>query len=379
MDRKNRQGVRRVEAQVSKRCLGENIALLKSRIGEKTRFCAVVKANGYGHDARLVVRVIQDQIDMFAVATFEEAEEIFPFAQGKPILIMTPLYDGIDPHWLRAAQTKSYHCTLCSMEALKSLKTHLDSSPATIHLHLKVDTGMGRCGTLLQQAMPLYQAIIQESRLNLDGVYTHFAIGTQADNPLTKLQLREFHDFLVASRLTDNPAVCKHACNTAATLNIPPAHFDMVRCGLGIYGYSQTPTGVNPLQPVMSVRAPLVQIKTLKQGQSCGYDATFIANRDMLIGIIPIGYADGLTRTLSNRISLRLAAKPTPVIGRISMNVTIIDLTHVSNAREGNWVTVFDDQPDSPCAVSHLAQTADTIEYEILTGLNRHIKRVLVD
>lgn len=417
MDRKNRQGVHRVnpnrlgpkehhsalhlppaqhyeiqslrlaqkpsrstEVLLSRKKLQHNAAVIRSVIGEKTRLCAVVKANAYGHGARLITAALNHTVDYFAVAGFDEAEEIFPFAQGKPILIMTPLYSGMDPHWLRVAQLKGYHCTICSTPALADLMNKLPGSRHRLKVQLKIDTGMGRCGLVAGEALDVCQKLLQEERLHLTGVYTHFACAEQADHPLTKNQLNAFGNFLTRSSLLHHPGVCKHACNSMATLTLPQAHFDMVRCGLGLYGYmnSQTRSSL-ALQPVMKVQAPLVQIKTLRKGQPSGYDASFIAPGDMIIGIIPIGYADGLPRAFSNRIRLRFGAEAVPVVGRISMNFTVLDFSHVKEPKEGDWVTLMDDQPDSPCSVSTLARTADTINYEILTNLSRHLKRVMVD
>ena len=343
----------------------------------------MVKANGYGHEARSVVASLDGHCaDSFAVSSIEEAEQIYPFVSGRTILTTCPIFSGIDCQLIKLAQIRGFHCTVCSPEALRYLGECLDEYPRPLKLHLKVDTGMGRLGCLNGQAEQILQMISQNKKLQLVGIYTHLATADDNDMEYTSRQLEIFDNLLVATGLDSDPTVIKHGCNTSATLRLAHKHYDMVRCGIGLYGYTDASEGLAKelgLLPAMKVRAPVVQVKTLRKGQSCGYGRTFVAENDMAIGIVPAGYADGLRRYLSNHACMRAEGKDVPIIGRISMDLTIVDLSNLENPHEGMILTVIDDSYESPCNAAALAKKANTIAYEILAGIGNRIKREFID
>ncbi len=378
-----------VKAYLSRKNLRHNAGRLKTIIGPAATLCAVVKANGYGHNARDIVNSLSvppentgpelqgDYASCFAVFNIEEAVQIHPFVTAKTILVMSPLFDGLDAELIELAQARGFHCTIASTDAVQHLETVLSSNAEKLPVHLKLDTGMGRVGVLPDEAGMLLDRIQHSQRLHLAGVYTHFADAD--DVAFTEHQLCTFEKFLARNGLKERNDVIKHAANTAGILKVPDARFDMVRCGIGLYGYTNIEGEANPdwdLKPVLRVEAPVVQVKRIAAGQSCGYDRTFFAQRDTTIGIVPIGYADGLFRELSNRACMRYDNIDLPIVGRISMNMTIVDLSHVPEPHEGMTVTVLDDKPDSPCNAQALAKLAGTIPYEILTALGNRIKRV---
>ena len=381
-----------VKAYISRTNLCHNATRLKARCGTSVRLCAVVKANAYGHDARSVVSTLAGcYADCFAVSTIEEAELIFPFVQAKPIIVVCPVFAGIDPQLIRLAQARRFHCTVCSFDTLDYLESILDDSPDPLRLQLKIDTGMGRLGCSVAQTGLIARTIRQSSLFEFTGVYTHFATADDPNLDFACRQLATFETVLSQTGLDSDPTLLRHAANTSAALRLDRAHFDMIRCGIGLYGYTNGPThsdetnGQAPagepidLRPVLRVEAPLVQVKTLTAGRSCGYGGTFTAPHDMTIGIVPVGYADGLLRQLSNRATMRIGSHQCPIIGRISMDLTIIDLTGLPAPAEGNLVTVVDDCTDSPCNACALAELAGTVPYEILTAIGNRIKRVLTD
>jgi alanine racemase len=376
-------GLKTVKAYVSRSRLRHNAAILKKHCDPRVNFCAVVKANGYGHEARSVVSSLDGSYaDSFAVSSIEEAEQIYPFVSGRTILTTCPVFGGIDQQLVKLAQIRGFHCTVCSTEALRYLNDCLDEYPSPLKVHLKVDTGMGRLGCASWQAIQMLQMIDQNRKLQLVGIYTHLATADDNDMAYTRRQLAIFDDLLAATGLDNDPTVIKHSCNTSATLRLAEKHYDMVRCGIGLYGYTDAGEDVAKqlgLLPVLKVDAPLVQVKTLHKGQSCGYGRTFVAKEDMVIGIVPAGYADGLRRYLSNHACMRAQGKDVPIIGRISMDLTIVDLSKVDNPHEGMSLTVIDDSYESPCNAAALARMADTIAYEILAGIGNRVKRQFVD
>jgi len=379
-----------LRAYINRDNLRHNAAVLMNRCETGTKLCVEVKADAYGHRAELVVPCLTDLADMFAVASFEEAEEIYPLLQNlrnrqdrqdKPVLVHRPLFAGMDVRQIELAQARGFHCTICSQEGLRYVAEQLDNSPPPLNVHLKVDTGMGRLGCLDQDALMLLQLIEQDKKFCLRGVYTHFAAADEDDLSFTYEQLGLFQKFLADSGLDQRSDILKHSANTSATLRVPQAHFDMVRCGIGIYGYCDFMKGTaEPVEllPVLRSEAPLVQVKTIKAGHSCGYGCTFIAPRDMVVGIVPVGYNDGLFRSLSNRAVLRYGKIDLAILGRVSMDSTIVDISRVPNPAEGMKVTVIDDQPDSPCNAAALAERAGTIPYEILTAVGNRVKRELI-
>jgi len=371
-----------VKAYISRERLRYNALQIKQQCGTAVKLCAVVKADGYGHGARRVVSCLNDLADFFAVSTIEEAEQIYPFVQGKPILVTCPLFGGMDPQLLRLAQIRGFQGTICSVGALEVVDALLEKSLPRLNLQVKIDTGMGRIGCRWEEGLLLVQSVMRNPKFCLRGIYTHFATADEEDLSFTRRQLRQFETFLEQSGLDREKSVVKHASNTSAALRLPESRFDMVRCGIGIYGYRNYISSLEPecvIRPVLRVEAPLVQVKRLRAGHSCGYGRTFVASREMLIGIVPVGYADGIFRCLSNRAVMRRGQYNLPIVGRISMDYTIVDVSGLPGAREGMAVTVIEDEPDSPCNAATLAKCAETIPYEILTAIGNRIKRELVD
>ncbi len=371
------------QAYISRSNLRHNAALIKKLCPGGVKLCSVVKADAYGHDARLVVASLVEVSHCFAVSTIEEAEQIFPHASARPILVTCPLFAGMDVRLISLAQNRGFQCTFGSPEAWQYVEPLLDSSLPPLNVQVNIDTGMGRIGCSGKEALHLIQSLEQSEKAHLAGVYTHYATADEDDLEYTYRQLQNFKDFLLQCRLHQNNSVIKHTCNTSAALRVRGAHFDMVRCGIGLYGYSNFARQMSPkpidLRPVLRLEAPLVHIKKIKAGQSCGYGRAFTAIKDKIIGVVPIGYADGLLRNLSDRAVMRCGQVVLPVIGRISMDFTILDLSELESPHEGMCITVIDDKPESPCHASAIAQLAETIPYEILTAIGNRVKRELVD
>ncbi len=369
-----------VQAYINRVNLKHNVEMVKKKCAAAVKFCAVVKADAYGHNARLLVPVLANgYADYFAVSNIEEAERIYPFAKGKPILVFAPLYEGITPDLIQLAQARGFHCTICSPSGLQYVSHYVESSHRPLSIQMKVDTGMGRVGCVADEFGGLFHKIWEKKWFQITGIYSHFANADDEDLSKARQQARVFSEMLLRAGIQEL-SILKHVSNTAGALRLPEAHFDMIRCGIGMYGYT---TGMNDrscdLKPIMKVEAPLIQIKKLAAGHSCGYGGTYVAPKDMLIGLIPFGYADGLFRSLSNRISLKVGPYEAPVVGRISMDLTMIDISGVPNPTEGMMVTVIDDQPGSCCDIYHMAEQIGTIPYEILISIGSRVKRVIVN
>ena len=367
-------------AYISRKNLVHNAAVIRELCGPKVGLCAVVKANAYGHGAPLVVRSLaRDHIDSFAVSNIDEAEQIYPFVWGKPVLVTQPICAGWSRRLVKLAQMRRFHCTVCSLEAIEYLNEVLTDAPQRLSVHVKLDSGMSRCGCAQSDASAIIGEVRQSDVLKLAGVYTHFAAADQEDLSFTLEQLEIFQSFIESNDLAgDN--IIKHTCNTNAALRLPEAHFDMVRVGLGLYGYCGVTGGKpNKLRPVMRIEAPIVQIKRISPGDTVGYGRTFTAERPTVIGIVAVGYADGLSRALSNRGGMQVAGVEVPIIGRVSMDLTVVDLSEIATPAEGMMATVIDDVAGSDLNAEGLAKQIDTITYEVLTAVGSRIKRLMVD
>ena len=382
-----------LQAHIYADALLANLTRLKSLCARSVKFCAVVKAGAYGHGIIEVVDILKDSgVDFFAVASVFEALYIASHLNGQSVLILEPIHAGQSPEIISLCAENKFHCVVSSVQAVEYVSSVLADTGLSLDLHLNIETGMQRCGIEPPAAQQLIQSLGQSRNLRLAGVYTHFATADEEDLSFACEQLAIFNDFLTSTgldrdkrpppRLASGDAgagVLVHAANSAATIKMPQAHFDMVRCGIALYGYfsrRQTNTPIN-LVPVMKLQAPVAHLRAIPKGRSVSYGRSFTAKRDTLAAVIPIGYADGYSRCFSNRAKMKLRNTAVPVIGRVCMDQVLIDVTDVPGVRIGEMVTVIDNQHDSACSVYALADLADTICYEILAGVGPHVNRLV--
>jgi len=242
-----------------------------------------------------------------------------------------------------------------------------------------IDTGMARSGVLPTDAPGVLLRIRNEPLMRLVGVYTHFATADENDKTFAHGQISLFNKTL---ELCDaNSHLIRHAANSAAVIDIPEAHFDMLRPGISLFGYQPSDTMHNhpPLQPALRLRGHLMQVKTVPAGTKCGYGLTFQSQRETRLGLVPIGYGDGYLRSNGNRAIMRINGQNAPVIGRVSMDQTILDITDLPTAKLTDEVEIISPDPEAPNSVENLARLNDTIPHEITTRLGSRIQRVLVD
>lgn len=363
--------------------LVENVSKLRSLCTGGQKFCAVVKANAYGHGVSEVVKILRDQpVDFFAVANIYEAAFIAPLLRKhQNILIFEPLNSNVRDEHLALCIEKGFHCAICSIEAAKCLISKLGGSDKKINLHINIETGMGRLGIEPAGAMELIKVIDSSENLCIKGVYTHFATADEDDLSFAYEQIENFDRFIKSSKLKSRKDIIIHAANSAATMKLPQSHYDMVRCGIAMYGYYSRSQKQPPIElsPALELQAPIVHLKHLPAGRSVSYGRSYFTKRDTLSAIIPFGYSDGYSRVFSNNASVRIGDRFAPVIGRVCMDQFMIDVTDINNIKVGDWVTVIDSDHKSPAGAYRLADIAGTICYEILISLHHHLKRVVID
>ena len=379
-------------ATVSRSALIHNAAVVRRAVGRGVKVCATVKANAYGHDAGIVVDALANfstndfgtpSVDAFAVADLDEAAALPD--TPLPVLVLRPVENvflGRQRMRVEAAVRAGWWLTVATPAAVDDVARIATAAGRRAHLHVMVDTGMSRGGVGPDELPDLLDRIDRRSAaLRLAGLYTHFANADDPDHPLTIEQLATFLDRTDPVAEQHDGRLIRHAAASGGTFFTPPAHLDMVRPGLAIYGIdpSGKPSLDRPLRPALKWTAPLVGIRDVPAGGGVGYGQTWTAPAATRVGLVPVGYADGYARAYGNRAVTLVHGSVAPVVGRVSMDLTTIDLSQVPSAHIGDTVTLLDDNPLSPCSVYKLAEWAGTIPYEVLSRIGPRVRRVAVD
>ncbi len=374
---------RDVVAQVNVDALLHNVGVLRKQCQPGVRICAALKANAYGHGMRIVAPVLAaTPVSMAAVATLGEAIDLRELGWTKPILLFGPIFADGDPSGrkdrLRAVLDYDLTATAVDFYGVRDLAHQAQLRNKVVRCHIKIDSGMGRMGISPASAVQLAERLQGLPNLKVEGIYTHFATADEADKSFCLEQLRVFKETLASLQTAGVRPWLVHAAATGALLDVPESHFDMVRPGIGLYGlYPGDQVANRPdLRPVLRVISRLILVKQIKAGQTVGYGQTWRAGRDSVVGIVPIGYHDGYVRSLSNKAVMTVRGVHAPVIGRISMDQTIVDLTGVAGAVVGDSVVVIDDDPAAPNSVVNLARVMQTIPYEVTALLGNRVARL---
>jgi alanine racemase len=378
-------------ATISRSALIHNAAVVRRAVGRGVKICAVVKADAYGHDAAIVVDALANfstndfgvpSVDAFAVADLEEAISLPVVPQ--PVLILRPVenaFVGRQKSKIETAIRNGWWLTIASPTAADDVARIAVAIGRRAHLQIMVDTGMNRAGVSPALLDDLLDRIRSRSSLRLAGLYTHFANAEDAEHPFNIEQLAMFLDKTDGIVAGANARVLRHAANSGAIFTSPSSHLDMVRPGLSLYGIDPQgkPSIDRPMKPVLKWTAPLIGIRDVTAGQTIGYGQTMKIEKDTRVGLVPIGYADGYLRAFSNRGIMMINGCRAPVLGRVSMDLTTIDLSQVPMASLGDEVVVLDSDPLSPASVYRLAEWAETIPYEIISRIGHRVRRVAID
>lgn len=371
--------MRATQAHINLDNLHENINTIKKYVKQGTKLCCAVKADGYGHGAvRVSVAALKAGASFLAVASISEGIELREAGIVAPILSLSlPLKDEI-PSLIVHSITPLVFDT----EFIDQLNDVAISMHRKIPVHLKIDTGMGRVGCSKEEASTLAKKIAVSEGLYLEGVCTHLACADsliEDDIAYTKKQINNFSYAVDQIKKEGiNPGIL-HCSNSGAIFLHPEAHFDMVRPGIVIYGYSSCAKEMGiDLKPVMEFSSQIVAIKHFKQGDSVSYDRTWVANEDCDIGVIPAGYADGLLRRLSPGLEVSINGKMYPIVGRICMDQCMVYLGKNYDVKRWDKVIFFG--PEKNCNTAEdLANSIETISYEILCGVNKRVPRIYID
>lgn len=354
-----------------------NIHEFKKQIKKETAFMAVVKADAYSHGAIPLAQVMEKAkiVNYFGVAQLQEALELRSAKIKTPILIFNSLrMDEID-----LAIQKEITMTVFSKNIAEEIVKRSEKLNKKATIHLKIDTGMARLGvSSFEEAFELHQILISDF-ITIEGIYTHFADADHADpNQFTHEQFAHFQNILEQFEAQNIHFELAHSCNTAATLNFPDYHLDMVRVGLGLYGFN--PTTGNELKlnllPIQKLDAMVTHVKCFPAGESVGYSRTYFSKENMRIATVGIGYADGLALSLSNKASFTYRGIELPIIGRICMDQIMLDCSAAPDLAVGAYVNYFGDPKENYSSITEFAKKAFSSEYELLCRIGNRVEHI---
>ncbi|MEZ4812443.1 MAG: alanine racemase [Caldisericia bacterium] len=346
--------------------LQSNVGLIR-RIAKNSKIMAVVKANAYGHGIVPIARaLVSFGVEHLAVQTPEEAIGLRMAGITAPILIFGYTHAAYAADIIHHDLTP----TIFDYDLAVSLN-HL--AHKNIPIHIKIDTGMGWAGISSNDALPFINRVNKLPNIDIKGLFTHFA-AAGTDPIYTKKQGDEFISLVSQIKEAEHINPILHACNSTGTMNFPEYHFDYVRPGLMLYGVAPGGKYDSELLPVLSWTSLICNMKVVHPGESIGYECSYKAAKTMVVGTIPVGYADGWNWRLKNGGQVLVSGKRVPIIGRVCMDQFMVDLTEITSAEIGTAVTLIGRGNQEEITVFELANIAGTIPYEILTSLGSRIK-----
>jgi alanine racemase len=362
-------------AEVDLGAVARNIATLRGRLRPGTSFMAVVKADGYGHGALEVARAaLRAGADRLGVATVDEALLLREHGVTAPLHVLSEA----PPAAAAALVENSVTATLCSSGFARELARAAESQQRLAAFHLKVDTGMNRIGVKAEEAADFVESLRGLPGLAMEGVFTHFATADVPGDWEFDRQLERFRAMLdeFGRRGIDPGTV--HAANSPATILRPDTHFDMVRCGIAIYGLhpADTTHGVVELEPAMSIKARVTRVARLAMGEGVSYGFTWHAPAPATVATLPIGYADGVRRCLSNRMEVLIGGRLCRQVGRVCMDQLMVEVPRGLDVAVGDEAVLVGPQGAAVLTLEAQAAMADTIDYEIACGYGSRLVRV---
>lgn len=355
-----------------------NFRQIRSKVGTQVKVLAMVKANAYGHGAAAIAKALAAEgSDAFGVATLEEAVELREAGISSPILVLAGAYPEQVEQFLDNRLTPVVHASL----SLQEFDAAVCRREKTLDVHLKVDTGMGRLGFLAAEIDSWLPQLKNLKALRLEGLFSHFSHAESVEGDYTRKQLDRFSEIVQRLRAEGITPGLIHLANSAATITLSAAYFDMVRPGLILYGIYPSPNMASQisLRPVLSWTTRVLQIKKVCPGTSISYGQTFITQRESRIAILPIGYADGYPRVLSNRGEVLIRGRRAPIAGRVCMDLTMVDVTDIGETHQGDEVVLLGRQGDAEISADEMAAWSNTISYEILTSIGARVPRIYCD
>lgn len=370
----------RAKAVVSLDSIAHNFQAMKNNLKEGTKMIAVIKADGYGHGAVAIARLVQDYdyIWGFAVATAEEALQLRNAHVTKPVLILGIVFEEYFEEIVR----EEIRPTVCTFEMAQKLSDEAVRQGKTVHIHAALDTGMTRIGFAdTEENVEIIRKIGQLPSLEIEGMFTHFARADEYDRSPALVQLNRYLKFAEKLEEAGVSIPVKHCSNSAGIIRVPEANLSVVRAGITIYGIypsGEVERDIVRLKPAMELKSHITYVKTVEAGNAVSYGGTFVTDRTTRIATIPVGYADGYPRQLSNRGWVLIAGKKAPVLGRVCMDQFMVDVTAIPEAREGMEVTLIGKDGEEEITMEEFGDLCGRFSYEFACEISKRVPRVFV-
>lgn len=358
--------------------LRHNIGVLRGLVGDNVKLAAVIKANAYGHGAPVIAKTaLAAGVDYLAVARINEAIELRENGiAAAPILILSFCMPHLTHLLIKYNITQSIH----DEETARFISDEAVKSKTKVKVHLKIDTGMGRVGFIPDavlgaagrgQALAAIKRVAKLPGLEIEGVFTHLADSDDPDPSLSLRQIEIFQDFLALLAQNGIKPKIVHAANSAAVCRLPNTYFNLVRTGIALFGLESNPDLYTAptlgLKPVMSLKTRVVHVKRVPPGFKVSYNSTYVTTKETVLATVAVGYADGYKRAFSHQGEMLVHGLRAKVVGRVCMDLTVIDVTHIPNVKISDEVTIFgDDGHGHYLSVDELARQLDTLNYELV-------------
>ena len=360
-------------AEIDLDAFASNIDSIRTFLPDGSRLIAVLKGDGYGHGAVPLAKVCsRHHVAMIAVSLLEEAIELHNAAIDCPILILGPLTHN----QISIAADLQFSIGITGPEELGAVCSESRQLKKPIRIHVKLDSGMGRMG-LVESDLPRVSAELRHAPfVQLDAIYTHFANASDPSDPYTETQIVNFTRMIRSLRDAGIHAPLHHLANSAATVRKLAMPGDFVRVGISLYGGEPLDLGETRLLPMMRWCTRVARLKTLPPGHGIGYATTFKTARETLVATLPVGYADGYNRLLSNNAEVLIRGKRCPVLGRVSMDLITVDVTDLDDVRIGDEVVLMGHQGKERISAEEIAARIGTISYEVFCAVSSRVPRV---
>ncbi|MBW4651288.1 MAG: alanine racemase [Kastovskya adunca ATA6-11-RM4] len=368
----------RAWVEINLAALTNNVQQLKRFLKPGTDLMAVVKADAYGHGAVTVSKTaLKAGATWLGVATVEEGIALREADITAPILILGAVNT---PEQIRAIAAWQLQPTLCTPQQALVFSETLAAIDQTLPVHLKLDTGMSRLGMPWQEALEFVELVKCLPALKIASIYSHLATADDPNPMVVKLQHQRFEEAIAQIRVAGMAHHKLHLANSAGTLSDRALHYDMVRVGLGLYGLypAEHLSHSVQLQPALQVKARVTQVKTIVAGTGVSYSYRFVAEREMRLAVVGIGYADGVPRSLSNKLTVLIRGQKVQQVGAITMDQLMLDVSQIPDLQPGEVVTLIGKDGEWQISADDWAETLETISWEILCGFKQRLPRVTV-
>lgn len=369
--------MRGTKAIVDLAAIRHNVACVRELVGGGVKIAAVVKADGYGHGLVPVSRAaLQGGADLLAVALLEEGIELRGAGISAPVMVLEA-FRADEAHLFVEHDLIP---VVFTMGVVKALAREAGAKGKKAKVHIKLDTGMSRAGVSYREAVKFVRSVLEIPEVEIEGICTHLAASDE-DRDFTNEQLSRFESVLAALDARGVRFKFIHAANSGAVISNPRAYYNMVRPGIMIYGLSPSSEmiGMVQLKPALKMVTEIAYIRSVPASTPIGYGCSFITARDSTIALLPVGYADGFDRRFSNRGHVLVRGKKVPIVGRVSMDLTVVDVTDVPDAAVGDEVVIIGEQGGQEISAHEVAELSGTICYEILSRIGKRVPREYVD